>query len=235
MSDILQRISSLSIAVPVLTAIARHRFFTRAYKPLFILLLVGLITEIFSVIFYSYPAYIGNCITNVYSLIEFQLLLWLFYRWEPKQKEYFYHFFSIGLLGAGVWYFDNIILSMLYGISEIVRIFNSFVICLLAINHINRLLITERKSILYNPAFIICCGFVLYFSYKILVEVFYMHTGGYFSPVLSADNPQQAPLVNLARNIYSIHDYVNTLFNFILTFAVLCLPRPPGFFSKPSL
>jgi hypothetical protein len=233
MNEYLRIISRASMAVPAILAIVRYRSFLRPMQPFFWLLVVGLLFEISSLLLDNAPGNAEDISANIYIFFEFQLILWLFYRWHtngPKRNYYA----VISVLAILIWVFDNIILSKITVISEIVRIFNAFVISLLAIHHINRLLVTERSSLLKNPAFIICCAFVFYFSYKILVEVFYMHTGGYFSPTLNAKDPLDAPLVNLARNIYSVHDYVNTLYNFILTYAVICIPLRPGSFSRPS-
>lgn len=76
---------------------------------------------------------------------------------------------------------------------------------------INRIIITERKSLIRNPVFIICLAFIIYFTYKVLLEIFWLYG------------------LNSSREfrveVYNIFKYINLFANLIYALAILWIPR----------
>lgn len=234
MSETIRMISRLSLAVPAIAAIVRYRSFTFRVMPFLWLILAGVISETVSFYLDSKPPGYSNVWANFYVASEWVLIMLLFYRWDAERKKYARAYLLVCAAALLIHITEAFYFNRIAYVCEVARILNSFIICLLSVNHINRLIISEKKSVIRHPEFIISCAFVFYFAYKVLVEVFYMHVDGYFNPPLTeADRNNPSPAYRLANSIYSVHDYVNTIFNLILAYAIICLPRKHTYFSKP--
>jgi hypothetical protein len=151
---------------------------------------------------------------NVYVLTEAVLYCWLFYNWSSllrNKKRY-------GLLIVFIciaWVTDNFILHSIHTSNSLFRIISSFILVFLAIDQINRLLTTERSAILSNARFLISTGLVIYFTYKAMVETFYLFQ-------LDFSN-------RFYHNIYIIMDCVNLFVNLIFAVAALWIPTRQKF------
>jgi hypothetical protein len=148
-----------------------------------------------------------NC--NIYVLAEAILYCWLFYNWSSflrNKKKY-------GLLLVFIciaWITDNFILHSLHSSNSLFRIISSFVLVFLSIDQINHLITTERSTVLTNARFLISTGIVIYFTYKAMVETFYL---------FQLDFSNQ-----FYHNIYIIMDSVNLFVNLIFALAALWIP-----------
>ena len=80
--------------------------------------------------------------------------------------------------------------------------------------HINNMLIvTYRKKLLKNPVFLICSGFIIYFTYKILIEAFWLYG-------LKAGK-------GFRINVYLLLTWINLIVNLIYALAMLWIPKKP--------
>jgi len=52
-------------------------------------------------------------------------------------------------------------------------VFYAFVLVLLSINQINAMMFNHEGSLLKNPRFILCLGFIIFFLYQIIYEASY--------------------------------------------------------------
>jgi len=155
---------------------------------------------------------------NVFVLIE-SILLILFFRGLPSFKKY-RTLLNVVMAGlAGWWFFENIVQQKIYHVSFYFRIAYSFVVVLLSITYINTLLSSVRRKIYKNSDFLVCTGLIIFFTYKILVEMFWLY-GLDSTPVFRS-------------TVYDILIYINLFCNTIYTIAILWMPRKQ-IFTVPS-
>ena len=199
---------NLSIFIPGIVAIMRYRFVQKSYYPFIYCLWLGCINESISLykVFNNSHTLINN---NVYVLLESLLLLLFFYRLGLTISKNI--LFTLSTLFIIAWVSENFIFRSITVNSTYFRIFYSFILVLLSVNTINKKIFTRNKALLSDATFMICCGFIIYFTYKIIVQAFAIY--GF--------SKQSAFLLN----IYIIMYYINFTVNIIYTFAVIWMPR----------
>ena len=199
---------SLSIVIPALIGLIRFKRINEAYHPFIIFIWVGAINEIFGVIMmYIQNSNIVNL--NIYLLIESFLLLWQFTRWGILPKKSFW----IPLLSISFiifWIVENFIIYTITRYDSWFMIFYSALFTFMSISAINKLLVTERKSLIWNPIFIICAAFIIYFTTIILSEVFWVYG-------ISQNE-------TFASKVYSISVIINFISIIFYTLAILWMP-----------
>lgn len=214
MSSRTEFLMSLSILLPLAIGCLRFRQILSSFYPIIYLLFIGSITELASYLFHS----MGDdaIIYNTYGIIELIFFLWQFRIWGNNilsRKFVFYGLF--GLLSV-VWLFENFYLGRINLYSPIYWVCYSLTLILLAVNQMNWLIVNERGNMLKNPIFIICIAIIIFYSYKIMVEIFYHY----------------APAIGIKHSIFSVLSYVNVLFNILLAIAILCIPRRKTFIRQ---
>ena len=200
---------SYSILPAAVISIIRYRTTPESYRPFLYLMILGLANEIAG----SFIIYAGksNSLTNnMYVLFEYLLLIMLFRNWSKHTAKKRW----ISILGyslTSLWFFENIVQGKLNAFNSLFRIATSFAVLFLSIDRINASSILERKRLSRNATFIICSGFILYFSYKAFIEIlFLLH--------ISAGK-----LFNYY--LFSAMVLINVLSNIIYAIGCLCLPR----------
>jgi hypothetical protein len=214
---LLSQILNFSIAIAAIIGLVRFGEIYRAYQPFIYITIAGLASEIISVI--CIHVYHNNAIiSNVFAVSECILWFWQFRRWEGLFKR---KWMSAVLLGAliSVWVYENIILGKITTFSSAFSIAYSFCMVFMAINQVNRLIVQERKSLLVNAKFLICTGVIIFYTYKILAESFY---------VLIIDTSD-----SFMANIYFIVVFVNLFVNLLYALATLWIPTRQTF-TLPS-
>ncbi len=103
--------------------------------------------------------------------------------------------------------------------SSFFSIVSSFVLIFLAINQVNQLIIQEKRNLLKNSKFLICAGVLIFFTYKIMVESFY---------VMKLD---QSTI--FLSGIFNILVFVNLFVNLLFALATLWIPTRQRF-TLPS-
>ncbi len=213
MSFTLMIIFNFSILVAGLIAVIRYGKIHKSYRPVIYCVWVACFNEIISFVLAKngYYTVINN---NIYVLIEALLIIHFFnnIRVFKKNKVLFIIIFSCLIL---IWFLDNQFLKRITSVSSYFRILSSFVIVLLSIISLNNLLLTTRKNLIQNSVFLLCVGFIIYFTYKILVEVFWLYG------------------LNVGRDfqlvIYRILSYINLFTNLVYALAILWMPRKQVF------
>ena len=200
---------SYSIAIPALLGLVRFNKVDRAFIPFLILLWVGLSNEIINTIVISSGN--SNAInSNIYILAESFLIVLFF-----KNLNLFGHsrrvlYFIVSALLI-LWISEIFIISSIRRFSSYFTITTSFVYVLMSISMINRLIVGEIKTLIRNPVFLICIGVVMFFTYALLVEIFWFYG------------------LNSSREfriqVYRIMTYINLAVNLIYTLAVLWIPK----------
>lgn len=202
---------NLLIALPAFAAIARARYTVRAFRPFYVLLWIGLANELLS--FALVYRYATNAVSgNIYVLLEYFLLLAQFYRWEQRRKGLY---LACGVAGLVVWVSDNCLFNSLQDNNSTFRAVYALVIVLFSTDRVNRLAVLEKARLWTNASFILCTGFLLYYSTRAVAEVFNI-----FPLQLGAA---------FYRALWWFLAFVNVFANLIFTGGVLCIPRKEAF------
>ncbi|MBL7710759.1 MAG: hypothetical protein JNJ86_16935 [Chitinophagaceae bacterium] len=200
---------SYSIAIAAMISLVRFRRTDRAYLPFFLLMWTGLLNELINTIIIS-RGFSNAVNTNIYTLIEVALILWFFYNFRIFRHRNL-SFGILLLLILSTWIAENFVFSSIRSFSSYFIVFSYFMIVLLSITMINKVQAAERKGLLKNSKFIICTGFILFFTYALLVEIFWIYG-------LNASK-------SFRLEVYRIMAYVNLVVNIIYAIAVLWMPR----------
>lgn len=204
-----------SIVIPAIIGLIRFSKINTAYQPFILFCLLDVFNHTLSVILIQ--AYHANTInSNIFILIEAMLFLLLFRNWGLFKKRSVLFFILLFLLGL-VWIIDNLVWHQLDTVNSLFRIVYSFILVFLSIEQMNILIYSAKKNLLYNSRFLICCGLVIYYSYKATVEVFFLIR-------LKAS-------INFYSNIFIILVFANLFVNLIFAWAVLWIPKKAKFIS----
>ena len=204
---------SFSVLIAAVIAFANFSKIRSIYYPFIYVIWLASLNEIITYILYKNGMY--NIInSNIYCLLEALLLLWFFknigcfqlYKWMVH---------VLGITFIISWFVDNFVINQ-FGkeYSSWFILVYSFPVVLLSINAINRLLIRERE-LLRNPTFLICIGFIVFFTYRIVVEVFWVYG--------------LAASLTFASKVYDILSIINLLCNLIYALAILWMQKKQAF------
>jgi hypothetical protein len=205
--------SAFSIFVAGIIAVVRFRKMNKIYWPMVFVIWLASINEML-----SYCLFKNNISTsinnNFYVLAEALLLLFLFRNFGIfKRLKALFWTICGGLVLLWLW--ENFIGGKIWYISSWFRIVSSFVIVLMSITAISKLLvlgseeffIIKGRSLFANAAFLICIGTIIFFTFKLLVEIFWLY----------GLNGSEIFRIKL----YDILTYINLLVNLIYALAVL--------------
>lgn len=203
--------NSAFAAVP---GLIRFRKMEPAYQPFIIIVCLGFLNHGLSLTMVYYFG--SNAVNaNLYVITESLLYIWQFSNWGLFKKGNRTAFVLSGLLLA-VWITDNLLWHTVQTPNSTFRIFSSFMMVFLAIEQLISLVTKAKINLLKNAVFIICCGLLIYFSYKAFIEVFFL--------------VEYKPGTELVYRIYAIFIGVNFFVNFLFAWAVIWIPK-----KKPSM
>lgn len=217
MNFYLTTILSLCIIVPALIGLIRFSKINEAFHPFIFCIWVGAANEIYGTII-MYIQHSNMINLNIYLLAESLLLLWQFTRWGLFNKNSVWLKLIITSLLI-LWVAENFFIASITQYDSYFSIFKSTIITLMSISVINRLIVTERRSLLKNPVFIICATFTIYYTITILSDVFWIY-GINQNTIFTA-------------NVYYISVTTNFISIILYTLAILWMPIKQRF-SLPS-
>ena len=169
----LSTILNSSILIGGAIALIRFGDIRKEYHPFIFLIWLGCVNETVS---YISAVTQGTNVINsiIYDLCESLFLLW-FFRNIQLFKRNRALFFGLIVLFVGLWVVESFF-SKQFGsqFNSYFTITYSCSIVLLSITAINKLLFEERE-VVRNPTFLICMGMVIFFTYKIVVEMFWLY------------------------------------------------------------
>ena len=197
---------------PALAAVFRFKIMIPKYRPLLILLLLGLINESLSAI-YIFSVKSNTINSNIYVLVEYLLILWQFNRLGTSYSKTF--FTVLVTLGAATWFVDNLLLSSLQNNNSLFRMCSSLVLVYVSIEKANQLLFFNGIVLIRNPDLLISLGFFAYFSFKTFIEVFNV-----FPMRINPD---------FYANLWVILSVINIFTNLLFTLAIICIRRKEEF------
>ncbi|MEO8405068.1 MAG: hypothetical protein ABI480_10745 [Chitinophagaceae bacterium] len=205
---------SLTVLFPWIAGLVRYKSMRRMYRPFILLITIAVATEIISRITISYFKN-NNATINIYSLIEYILIITQFYFWRYYSRtRRWYPWF--GLLCVIIWIVENLILGdVIVDVGPVFRVSSSFIVVILSINEINYLIIHENRNLLKNARFLICTGFLIYFLYEVLLE-------GSIYISSKEENSTASKIIQLSM-------YINVLVNIIYGIAVCFIPKRSAF------
>ena len=217
--EIITHISTFSIIIAAVLGVIRFKQIEPSYYPFIYICWLGLVAEIIA---FAYQAKSGSLLpSNIYVLLEGLFFVWQFKLWGSFQRRRWVYYLTLGAILA-LWIADNLIVRTIHGLSSYYRIGYSFVLVILAIDQINKLIVSERKSFLTNAKFLICITIIIYFSYKLTTEIFYLEALGKESSS------------EFVGQIFSIQKYVNLFANLLYAYVILWIPRKKIFLEPLS-
>lgn len=201
-------ISAASILIPLAAAIARKNRLTKRYLPFFWVLITGTVNESVS---YLMIRWLRNnqFNSNLYTLIEYLLLLLLFYQIKEQRKIWLIAASSIGL---AVWFTDNLWLHELHHSNASFRIFSSMVIIWLSINKITILVLNGVTDPYKKTDLLLCFSFFTYYTYRSFILLFKT-----FSPDQHS---------GFYTDLWLLLGLLNIIIHITFTIAILWIPPP---------
>jgi hypothetical protein len=206
-------ICSFSIIIAAIIAAWRFGNIHPVFRPFIFCIWLACFNELLS--FVLVRSHLSNVVNaNIYVLVESLLICWQFRRWGLFGKQKKIYLLLLGMLSL-VWVSENFIFFSIFQFSSWFRILYSFIIVLMAISLLNGHIVRERGALLKNPLVLICLAYIIYYTFKVLVEVFWVYG-------LNESTAFQI-------KIYFILDCVNLFCNLIYALAVLWMPTKHRF------
>ena len=209
----LSAILSSSILIGGIIALFRFKHIRKIYRPFIYLIWVGSINEILN--YFLITNGHDNIVNSIiYGLCESLLLIWFFRNLKMfKGKQPVYHLLIS--VFVSFWIVESFF-SKDFGsrFNSVFSIIYAFSIVLLSITAINKLLF-EEKEILKHPTFLITGGMLIYFTYKIVVEMFWLYG-------LKESR-------SFRINVLVILMFINFLCNLIYALAIVWMRRKQAF------
>lgn len=205
-------ILSYFIGLAAVIGLVRIRRIDRAYHPFIILMWAGLLNEIVNTIVIE-AGYSNAINDNIYSFVEFTLIVIFLYRTRlilSKRSMLF-----MLAVNAAAWGIINFLIFSINRFSSYYNIGYSLVTVLLSINIINQLIIHSKSRLIKNPLFLISIAFILLFTYKSLIEIFWIYG-------LNSSK-------SFRIEVYRIMTYINLVVNLLFVTAVLWMPKKREF------
>ena len=206
MNYLLTAILKSSVIIPALVGLIRFKKVNQAYHPFIYLMWLGVINELISPVTGRY-FHTNSYNSNIYRLFEMWLILYMLDKWNFFEKKK--TFVIIGGILTVEWVTENFILGSLAQFNSYFTILYAFLNVVLCINMLNKLLISEKSRLLTNSKFLILLGFILYFSYSGVVEIFWKD-----SFINHAD---------MSVKFFSVMSYLNAFNNILYTYAIICM------------
>jgi len=186
---------------------------SKKYYPFLFVILLGCLNDGTGV-FLIRSGLSNVVLSNLFSLLE--AILFLLYLkntgYQKQLSSYLPFLISFLLIFWGIenffiWGFGK-------SYNSYFNILSGLPLVLLSINILNKILVKER-DVLKNADFLLCIAFIIYFTYRILGEVFWL-----FGQSLSEQ---------FMGKVFEIHALVNILCNIIYALAVLCIQKKQPF------
>ncbi|GAA4337829.1 hypothetical protein [Flaviaesturariibacter amylovorans] len=204
----LQHTLSFSILFPVLVGILRYRQLDARYLPFLLLMWIGFANE--QVSYVSGKLFRTNAPnSNLWFLAEALLCLWCFYRWRLFRKP----LVPCLIGGAYVlfWAMETFLLRSILDFSVYFHICYAFATVLMAIQYINKLIVTEQQLSIRHGDFTICTALVIFNTGAVFSECFWLYA--------FTENAK------FGDSVFLITTFANFFTNIMYGFALLWVPR----------
>lgn len=206
-------ICSYTVAIAATIGLIRFQKILRAYRPFVLITVAALLNEIISTLLIMSNQ--SNAVsTNILNLIEGCLWLFQIRIWGGfKRRKWLFPTLLASLVI--IWTVENIVFQKIFVFSSIFAIASGAAFVLLAIDQVNQLIVEEKGNLLLNSRFLICVGIIIFYTYRIMVESFYL-----------MDLPQST---HFLENVFAILIFVNVFVNLLFALAILWIPTKQKF------
>jgi hypothetical protein len=208
-------IGSYSIVFAMVIAIVRIRIIHRSYYPFVLLIFFAGLNEFISFLLIRVFKESNAVSSNILGFVEALFWTWQFRCWTSKGREWKRYPAAAMILGV-IWIVENVFFGRIFTFSSAYAIVYSFVLVFFAIDRVNHLIVEETRNLLVNSQFLICIGVVIFYSYRIFVESFYL---------FEFENSQV-----FLSHVFSILAFVNLFVNLLFALATLWIPSRQKFF-----
>src|SRR5207253_1254095 len=147
--------------------------------------------------------------SNVYRLIESILILWQFSNWRLLKNRNTK--IVAGTALVWFWLIENFIIFNPDHFNSYFLIAYSSMVSIMSIGMLNHLIISERKSLLKNPIFLICAAYIFYYTFSVLSEAFWLY---------GIDQSK-----NLSAHVHAIASITNFISILLYSAAIIWMPR----------
>ncbi len=205
---------SSSIFFAAVAALVRFKKIDPVYYPFIFCTWLASVNEVTSFLL-SYNGRNNLHSNNIYVLAEVLLLTWQFKRWGYAfKKDAVYA--VVACICILIWLYETLVSTNRFGIHFYYRLFYAMLIIGVSL-HINKRLTSHKESLLKSPVFLICTGYIIFFTFKILTDAFWLYK------IKSS--------VAFLYGLYLIMAIVNCFVNLLFLIAVLWMPRKPHYIS----
>ncbi|MEJ8841487.1 hypothetical protein WG954_03775 [Lacibacter sp. H375] len=178
-----------------------------AYLPFILLLTAGFVTELVSLIVME-NGYSNAVYYNLFALAEALLVTQLFYRLGLfKNKK---RYVALQVFYVVLWLCECVYHLSTTSFNTYFIVIYSTVLVFLAIDLLHELLFQMPHKLYRNPVFLICMGMIVYFTYTIIVELFWFY------------GLNQSSTFRI--RIYEVFSYINLFTNILFILATLWIP-----------
>lgn len=218
MNFTLKAVLSFCIVVPAFIGVIRFSKISPVFRPFIYCIWIGLFNELLSLTIIK-SGYSNAVNLNIYLLIEALFFTWQFKNWKLLEKNKWLFLFTIGIICL-TWLLMNLVIFRITRFNSYFLITYSFILSLMAITLLSRLILIERRSLLKNPIFIICIAFIIYYTFSVLSEAFWIYG-------LNENK-------NFRINVATISVITNLIANLLYSLAIIWMPNKQRF-TLPSL
>jgi hypothetical protein len=201
-------ISTFSIIPAFIVAILKYGK-NPLFRPFCLLIFLGSVIDITNLILGRYN-YNNLWLFNIFILGQYYFVIYQFYKWG--------FFNSRSLTAKGtlivitvIWIVESCLHSFSLALNEYSLIFSSFFIVIFTTIYINQLIFEKIVFLLKDPRFLLSVGLLIYFTINMLVFIFAI------------------PQFNISgiffKNVWVIHDFINTFTNLIFAAGLLCIQK----------
>ena len=209
-------IFKFSIIIALVIGLIRYGKISRTYHPFIFIIIAAFLGEIIGTA--TTWLFKSNALSsNIYTLAECFLWLWQFKRWNGGFKKQWME--STMIAGLICFWIVESFLNHMEDFNSSFVVLYSFILVFLAINQVNQLIVQEKTNLLKNAKFLICAGVIIFYTYSVLVNSFYV------LQIKKSDS--------FLSNIYYILIYVNLFVNLLYAYATLWIPSRERF-TLPS-
>lgn len=198
-------ISAFSIAIPGAAAIYRIKRLHGRFIPLAILFWAGLINETISY-FLIIRQHDNSVNSNIYTLLEFLLVLWVFYRVGEMKPKFL---LAVGVVGILLWVADIFVFHSPLVHNTISRIAFSIFIVYVSIDKINQSIFNAPVN--QKTELLLWFSFFCYFAYQAFITIFELFPMGISN--------------EFYLRLYLILSIINFLTNLVYTAVILWIPK----------
>jgi len=202
----------LFVIIPAIIGLVRWQKIRAIDRPIILAFFFLFINELTRSEF-AKRGYEGYGTYNIGVILLAFIFLWQFYNWGIfREKKWIA--FLLGGIYILTWAIDNFVIDDFHKLTRYYRVLMNASLVVMSIAHLNKLIIEERKDLYKNGRFIITTAILIYYLYKIILDIFFLR---------SLSNEILRTLGNLNMS-FVFGEYVFFLIG------IICLPKKKTFF-----